>query len=209
MNEAAMWSLIHAERARLAQTLSTLTPEQWAHSTLCGEWNVQLTTAHVVAGAEQTTGNFVRRFAASAFRFDVMTSQDAQRIGTSAPELLIKRLLATVTTTNHPPAPITAMLTEIVAHQEDICQPLDINSGVTDEALVATLEFCANAGFPLGSRKRVAGLALGASDLKWTHGSGPKVEGPGKLLMLAMLGRRPALTNLSGDGVAELTSRLG
>jgi len=52
-------------------------------------------------------------------------------------------------------------------------------------------------------------LALGASDLKWTHGSGPKVEGPGKLLMLAMLGRRPALTNLSGDGVAELTSRLG
>jgi hypothetical protein len=138
-----------------------------------------------------------------------MTSVDAQRIGASAPEQLISRLLATVTTTTHPPAPIAAMLTEIVAHQEDICQPLDISSGVADEALVATLEFAANAGFPLGSRKRVAGLALGASDLKWTHGAGPKVEGPGKLLVLAMLGRRPALTNLSGDGVAELTRRVG
>jgi uncharacterized protein (TIGR03083 family) len=208
MNEATMWKLIHAERARLAQTLSTLTPEQWTHATLCEDWNVQLTTAHVLAGAEQTTGNFVRRFAASSFRFNVMTGVDAQRLGTLAPEVLVTRLLATVTTTNHPPAPIGAMLGEIVAHQEDICQPLDLSSGVADEAVVATLEFFANAGFPLGAKKRVAGLALGASDLNWTHGSGPKVEGPGKLLMLAMVGRPSALTNLSGDGVAELTRRL-
>jgi uncharacterized protein (TIGR03083 family) len=208
MNEAAMWRLIHAERARLAQTLSTLTPEQWTHATLCEDWNVQLTTAHVLAGAEQTTGNFVRRFAASSFRFNVMTGADAQRLGALAPEMLVTRLLATVTTTNHPPAPIGAMLGEIVAHQEDICQPLDLSSGVADEAVVATLEFFANAGFPLGAKKRVAGLALSASDLNWTHGSGPKVEGPGKLLMLAMVGRPSALTNLSGDGVAELTRRL-
>jgi hypothetical protein len=100
------------------------------------------------------------------------------------------------------------MLGEIVAHQEDICQPLNVNSGVADEAVVATLEFFANAGFPLGAKRRVAGLSLGASDLAWTHGSGPKVEGPGKLLMLAMVGRPSALTNLSGDGVAELTRRL-
>jgi len=91
---------------------------------------------------------------------------DAQRIGALGAQQLISRLLATVTTTTHPPAPIAAMLTEIVAHQEDICQPLDISSGVADEALVAR-GIRSQRGFPLGSRqegRRLGGSAR--SDLK-------------------------------------------
>jgi uncharacterized protein (TIGR03083 family) len=208
MDEAAMWDLIHAERARLVQTLSTLSPEQWHHDTLCGDWDVQQTTGHILAGAEQTTGHFIARFAASLFRFDVMTKVDVQKLGSLAPEVLLKRLRATVTTTNHPPAPIAAMLGEVVAHQEDICQPLGIDSGVADEALIATMACFANTAFPLGSKKRIAGLTLSTSQPAWSHGSGPNVEGPAKSMMLVMVGRRSALAHLSGDGLGELTQRL-
>jgi hypothetical protein len=55
----------------------------------------------------------------------------------------------------------------------------------------------------------VAGLTISPIDLAWSHGSGPKVEGPGKALVLAMVGRTAALQELSGDGVPELTRRLG
>jgi uncharacterized protein (TIGR03083 family) len=142
------------------------------------------------------------------FRFNVMTDVDVQRLGSLAPEVLINRLRATVTTTNHPPAPIAAMLGEVVAHQEDICQPLGIESGVADAALIATMESFANTAFPLGSKKRIEGLTLTTSQPAWTHGAGPLVEGPAKSMMLAMVGRRSALAKLSGDGLAELTHRL-
>jgi uncharacterized protein (TIGR03083 family) len=168
---------------------------------------VQLVTGHVVAGAEQTTANFLTRFAASLFRFDVMTDVDARRLGALSPDVLVQRLRATTTTTNHPPAPVTAMLGEIVAHAEDICQPLGLTSGVSDEAIVETLTTFANSGFPVGSKKRVAELALHATDLGWTHGSGPVVEGSGTWLMLAMLRRPASVAHLTGDGVAILQGR--
>ena len=203
-----MWDLIHVERARLVQTLTTLSPDQWHHETLCEGWDVQHATGHVLAGAEQTTGHFLARFAASLFRFNVMTEGDVRRLGSLAPEVLINRLRATVTTTNHPPAPIAAMLGEVVAHQEDICQPLGIESGVSDAALIGTLEAFANTAYPLGSKKRIAGLTLTTTQPTWSHGSGPGVEGPAKFVMLAMVGRRSALAHLSGDGLGELTQRL-
>jgi hypothetical protein len=162
----------------------------------------------VVAGAEQTTGHFLTRFAASLFRFDVMTDVDAHRLGALAPDVLVQRLRATTTTTNHPPAPITAMLGEVVAHAEDICLPLGLTSGVSTEAMAETLTTFANSGFPIGSKKRVAGLTLRATDLGWSHGSGPVVEGPASWLMLAMLSRPSSLAHLTGDGVTILNSRL-
>jgi uncharacterized protein (TIGR03083 family) len=209
MNETAMWSLIHTERARLCDTLASFSPEQWEHFTLCKGWNVHSVAGHVLAGAEQTTGGFLTRLAASGFRFNVMTQNDVVRNAKLSPGELVTRLRATVTTTNHPPAPISAMLGEVVAHAEDICRPLGVNSGVADEALIATLQAFVNTGFPLGSKKRVAGLTISPNDLAWSHGSGPKVEGPGKALVLAMVGRTAVLEDLSGDGVAELTRRLG
>jgi uncharacterized protein (TIGR03083 family) len=208
MNETSMWELIHAERARLSDTLAALDPEQWEHATLCKGWNVRQTAGHVLVGAEQTTFGFISRLAASLFRFNVMTKTDVKRYGALAPGVIVTRLRATTTTTNHPPAPISAMLGEVVAHGEDICQPLGISSGVADEALIATLEVFVNAGFPLGSKKRVTGLSLKANDLAWSHGSGPLVEGPAKSLMLVMVGRTAKLADLSGAGVGELTRRL-
>ncbi len=57
-------------------------------------------------------------------------------------------------------------------------------------------------------KSRPAGLRFEATDLDWAWGSGPAVRGTAEALMLALTGRRVALDELQGDGVATLRSRL-
>jgi hypothetical protein len=59
----------------------------------------------------------------------------------------------------------------------------------------------------LGTKNRISGLRLHASDADWSHGSGPEVSGPMLSLLMAMTGRKPVLQDLSGDGVATLRER--
>ena len=46
------------------------------------------------------------------------------------------------------------------------------------------------------------------TDVDWTHGDGPEVSGPGEALIMAAAGRRVALDELTGDGVATLAERI-
>jgi len=125
MDDTATWKLIHKERAATADTLTTFTAEQWATPSLCGGWSIRETAAHIVLGAEQTTPHFLGRMAANGFRFNTMMDRDARRTGVLAPDELIARLRARVSTTNKPPAPAMTMLGEVVVHSDDIRRPLD------------------------------------------------------------------------------------
>ena len=46
MDNTKTWDLIHKERAAMAATLAGLTPAQWAQTSLCGGWTVQVTAGH-------------------------------------------------------------------------------------------------------------------------------------------------------------------
>lgn len=101
------------------------------------------------------------------------------------------------------------MLGEVVVHGADIRRPLGIMSDVAPEATRACLTMYTGAGFPLGTKKRIAGLKLTATDVGWSFGAGPEVSGPGQGLLLAMTGRATGLDDLAGDGVDQLRSRMG
>jgi hypothetical protein len=58
------------------------------------------------------------------------------------------------------------------------------------------------------AKGRLDGLALQATDLDWSSGSGADVRGPAEAMMMSMLGRTDALADLEGEGVARLRSRL-
>jgi hypothetical protein len=59
----------------------------------------------------------------------------------------------------------------------------------------------------IGTKRRIDGLALRATDTSWSHDSGPEVSGPMLPLLLAMAGRKGTLNELSGDGVQTLRQR--
>jgi uncharacterized protein (TIGR03083 family) len=118
------------------------------------------------------------------------------------------RLRQRTTTTNHPPAPVMAMLGEVVVHGEDIRRPVGLPGTVADDAANACLQMYTKASFPVGGKKRIGGLRLVATDTGWSYGAGPEVSGPALSLLLAMTGRPAGLDGLSGDGAAELGQRV-
>jgi uncharacterized protein (TIGR03083 family) len=209
LDDTTTWKLIHRERARLADTMEGFTATQWAAASLCDGWTVHLAAAHVVAGAEQTKGNFMKEMLVNGFRFNATMDRVAHRLGQLSPEELIARLRARTTTTNRPPGPAVTMLGEIVIHGADIRRPLGLADEVAPAATASCLDTFHDAGFPLGSRKRTQGLRLVAPDVGWSHGEGPEVSGPGQSVLLVMAGRSAGLADLSGEGVATLKERLG
>jgi uncharacterized protein (TIGR03083 family) len=208
MDDKKTWELIHKERAAMADTLASLTSSQWAEPSLCGAWSVQVAAAHIVRGAEQTKARFMKRMAANGFRFNKMMDRDARSLGALPPSEIIARLRATTTTTNGPPAPVMTMLGEIVVHGQDIRGAIGEPADPNPEAIAACLQMYSGANFPVGTKKRISGLRLVATDVGWTHGAGAEVSGPGLSLLMAMTGRSAGLEALSGDGVANLRSRM-
>jgi uncharacterized protein (TIGR03083 family) len=208
-DSAKTWQLIHTERAALADTLATLTPEQWATPSLCGGWTVKQLAAHVMAGAEQTPAHFLTGMLVNGFRFNAMMQRDVRGLGALDTREIVDRIRRRTTTTNRPPAPVLAMLGEVVVHGEDIRRPLGLAGTVSAPATVACLEMYRTASFPVGGRKRIRGLRLVATDVDWTSGDGPEVRGPGLPLVLAMTGRPAGLDALGGAGLPVLQERLG
>jgi uncharacterized protein (TIGR03083 family) len=201
------WRHIHAERAALADCWERLRPEQWRAASWCDGWSVQVTAGHVLAAAEQTVPNFSKEFVLAAFRFDVFAERAARRLGGLPPEEMVRRLRARTTTTNHPPAPVVVMLGEVVVHGEDIRRPLGLAHEVPSDALTAVADNYVTTNLLLGAKRRIAGLRLRATDVDWSHGTGPEVRGPLTSLILAMSGRTPALGDLHGEGLAVLAGR--
>jgi uncharacterized protein (TIGR03083 family) len=208
MKTKEIWSYIHGERERLVETLGGLSTEQWASPSWCAGWTVQDTVGHIVAAAEQTPANFYKELVSAGFRFNVFTERGAKRLGALRQEELVRRLQERTSTTNHPPAPVMAMLGEIVVHGEDIRRPLGVRRHQAPEAaLVALADSWKKSNLLIGAKRRIAGLRLRASDVHWVHGDGPEVTGPLNSLVLAMVGRKGAHDDLSGEGLATLGNR--
>jgi uncharacterized protein (TIGR03083 family) len=202
-----LWAQIHAERRALAEDLATLTPEQWAHPSLCRGWSVRDVVAHLAASAKLTPGKFFPALMASGFRFNVMGEQKlAEELGASPKETLAN-FNATIETATHPPGPATAMLGEIVVHSADIRRPLGISTRPSPEAMLAVARLYRSSNMLIGAKHRTAGLRLRATDLAWTSGAGPEVEGPLESLVLAMCGRADAFDDLAGEGAMILKAR--
>jgi len=199
--------MIHRERAALADDLSTLTPEQWDKPSLCGGWSVRDVVAHMTASAMITPPAFLAKIIGSGFSFSRMQTKDiARERGTSNADALA-RFRAQVDSTKHPPGPTEAWLGEALIHGEDIRRSVGMTHEYQTDAAVRVAEFYKGSNLVVGAKKRIAGLHLRATDAEWSHGEGPEVSGPVMSLVMAMTGRKPALADLTGDGVATLQQR--
>ena len=60
---ADLMPMARAERADLADFLSTLTPQDWEAPSLCTRWRVKDVVAHVISYEELGTLGLLKRFA--------------------------------------------------------------------------------------------------------------------------------------------------
>ncbi len=202
-----IWTVVHSERKALAADLKSLDESQWTTPSLCGGWTVRDMVAHMTATAKITPATFFPKMLASGFSLTRLQVKDisVERGASSADTLA--RFEAVEESRKGPPGPEDTMLGETIVHSEDIRRPLGIHHDYPVEAVVRVADFYKNSNLIIGSKRRIAGLALRATDADWSHGTGPEASGPVLALVMAMTGRKSAASQLSGEGVALLQAR--
>ncbi|MFC4950977.1 maleylpyruvate isomerase family mycothiol-dependent enzyme [Pseudonocardia sp. GCM10023141] len=202
-------SLAYDERSDLADLLTTLTPAQWEAPTLCTRWRVRDMVAHMFSYEELGTGGLIARFIRSG-----LNPGRANAIGVAAYAHHGTDDLLALVEDHLRPRGLTAgfggriALTDGLIHHQDIRRSLGLPRDIPADRMLCTLQFARTAP-PIGARKRIRGLTLIATDLDWTTGTGPAVEGPAEALLMAIAGRHGTVDDLSGPGQQTLAERIG
>jgi uncharacterized protein (TIGR03083 family) len=199
-----MWGVVADERGALADDLASLDDASWDLPSLCKEWTVRDTVAHMISTAEMTPPKFLGKMLTNRFGFQRLVAKDIATNRGANSAATLQHLRAVRDRRTSPPGPKTAWLGETIVHAEDVRRPLGLAREYPMDALVTVADFYKGSDTLIGTKTRIAGLALKATDTEWSHGSGPAVEGPMLSLLLAMTGRRDALDDLSGDGVETM-----
>jgi uncharacterized protein (TIGR03083 family) len=204
---ADIWPVVHAEREALSGELEGLGEDRWDTRTLCNQWTVRDVVAHMTATASITPASFFPKLVASGFSLSRLQAKDIATQRGSSPADTLARFKAVTASVKGPPGPKETMLGETLIHAEDVRRPLGIAHTYPMTALVGVADFYKGSNLIIGTKRRIAGLSLQATDTEWSHGSGPLVSGPMLDVLMAMTGRTAALAGLSGDGVEVLRGR--
>jgi uncharacterized protein (TIGR03083 family) len=202
------WDMIKSERASLSDALAALPPDEWAKPSLCGRWTNRDVVSHMIATAQMNPPKFFGKMAAGGFNFQTMTAKEIGRVGTDRTNAqLVDLYRSLVDAHSAPPGPAPSWLGETIVHGEDIFRSLGTYRDHPVDHVIAVADFYKGSNLLIGSKNRIAGVTMKATDADWSHGSGPEVSGPAIALVMAMTGRKAALDDLSGEGVAVLRSR--
>ena len=204
-----IWPTIQTERKALANDLTGLGEDEWSQRSLCTQWTVRDVLAHMTATAKITPAAFFPKLIGSGFSFPRLQAKDIAVERGSSPADALARFEAVLMSRKHPPGPTDTMLGETIIHSEDIRRALGIRHDYPVEALVQVADFFKGSNLIIGTKRRIEGLTLQATDTEWSHGTGPRVSGPMLSLVMAMTGRQVADGELSGDGAQTLRARSG
>jgi uncharacterized protein (TIGR03083 family) len=207
-----LFDVIAEERRATADLLAGLTPEQWQVQSLCSAWTVKDVAVHLLP----TTGKGMSEFVWATIRSGgnvhrASESLVAKYAARQTPEEIVAALRENAEDRFSPPG-VGAMgpYTDVLVHRLDIAVPLGIELHRPAEPWRATLDFLVG---PKGRRGFVSRglptLTLRATDLDWSHGTGPEVAGPAAALGLTLCGRSALLDQLEGPGRESLSGWVG
>jgi uncharacterized protein (TIGR03083 family) len=201
--------LARQERTDLAEFLATLTPQQWDAPTLCEKWRVRDVVAHVYSYEDLGFGRLAARMLRAGLNGDKASAVGVAEHSHKSPDELVAMAR------NHiQPKGLTSMmggriaLTDGMIHHQDIRRPFGRPREIPADRLVAALDMAKSAP-TIKASPRIKGLTLRATDLDWSIGDGPLIEGPGESLLMAIAGRRGIVPELTGPGVPTLAERIG
>jgi uncharacterized protein (TIGR03083 family) len=203
------WQAVDEERSALADDLAALGDGQWDSQSLCSEWKVRHVVGHLIGGADVKTGRFLAGMLKSGMNFNRCMAREGLALGAAPPDEILEQFRMTIGTRRTPPgATPEVMLVDLVCHCGDIRRPTGMSRRVPEATLLTVADTMKNIGFPIRTKKRIAGLRMSATDSDWSAGDGPTVEGQLDSLILVMAGRTTPLEDLSGEGSQILQTRM-
>jgi uncharacterized protein (TIGR03083 family) len=205
--EVEVWDAERDEMRDLAERLDEIDDEQWNSPSLCAQWRIRDVLAHLTAGAEGAYGFgwILRSTLRHGINYNRWVAADGRRRGQPNPRVTLQTLRSAAASRNAPPRtrPVRGLM-HVLIHGQDMCRPLGITRDLPEAHLVPVANLVKNDVHLFGAKTRIAGLKLTATDMDWSHGSGPEVTGPAEALVMMMAGRSVALGDLSGEGTSAL-----
>ncbi len=200
------WGRIAAERRSLADLLDTLTPEQWATPSLCGAWTVKEVAVHLTSGPSTSLLTLLKAMVAGRGSFDRANQLLVDWRSDVEPAQVTAWLREYAEHRFRPPTmDWHAPLTDLRIHTQDIVVPLGLDAGVAVDGWRDVLDFLVSKAAARGFvPKGRPDLGWTATDLDWSHGTGPAVAGPAVAVATVLCGRPALLDRLEGDGVPAL-----
>lgn len=208
MNHEDVWIAVDNERSALAEDLSRLDDSQWDVQSLCGKWKIRHVVAHLAVEANAKKSTTVLGVLKHGMSVNRSIAHTALSVGDEEPDALLSRLEDTVGSRSIFPFTKTeCAIAEMVCHGADVRRPLGLRRLVPESVLVAAADFL-RTDRVTGTKRRIEGLRLSATDSEWSVGDGPALEGPLESLIVAMAGRSDPMSELAGEGVPVLRSRI-
>ncbi len=203
------WASINSGREAFATYLDTLTPDDWNKQSLCAEWTVKDVVAHMLVIPTIPKGKVFRSFVGSGFNLNKMNAKWIKQLTTelSSADMVAKARSSASSRTLPPGLKLLGALNELAVHSEDVARSTGKVFDLPTATYVACLDHLKVTQPVFGTKKRIAGLRLEATDTDWSTGEGPTVSGTSKQLLMAMAGRPSAFGSLTGEGVTTLQSR--
>jgi len=203
----AIWSMVHAERAALADDLAGLDRDQWRQPSLCGRWTVEEVVAHLTAAASIGRLRWIASVVGARFNFDLHNDRRLAEHRGGNPAETLERFRRVISSTAAPSGHTAAWLGEVVVHGQDIRRPLGLVRTPAIDVVTTVARFYASRDFAVPSRSATAGLRLQASDGPFASGSGALVHGTTPALIMAMAGRPTYCDDLTGPGLPIMRGR--
>jgi uncharacterized protein (TIGR03083 family) len=211
MDQDQVWQVIDAQRLKVVSLLEQLSPDEWQQPSLCACWTVRDVAAHLTLQQLGLPGaiGMMARWRGSPDR----TIHDAacRRAAAWPADQIIAGIRGTPGSRRHNIG-VTYLetLTDILVHGQDLAIPLGRRHDMPPRAAAtaATRVLSMRWPPPLPAARKAAGFRLTATDICWSAGDGPQVNGPIHAILLVCTGRLTALPQLSGEGAHDLTARL-
>jgi uncharacterized protein (TIGR03083 family) len=198
---------------RFLAVACSISDQDWSRPSLCSAWSNHEVLAHLVIGYRTSPATIAAEIIRHRGSFDRSNAGLARGLAARhAPAVLIDELAALV---DRPRGvgrifPRRLLLGDHVIHELDIVLPLDRHPTIGPDAMTAVLETQVRVPNPfVPAAARARGLTLRATDADWIYEDGPRrVTGKAAHLASVLAGRPWALSQLSGDGVAQLRERM-
>jgi uncharacterized protein (TIGR03083 family) len=191
------WAQVEAGRIALAGRVLALSPPEWDRPSRCQAWRVRDVLGHLVHLAETPLRTRVRE----------QSGRDpARELGGRPVPGLCHRLREAAS--SRPTGMASVALSEVITHGDDMLRPLGQAMTVPPDVAVAVLRQLRRvdrlaARWAFGGRLH-GGVTLIATDVDWTSGRGPHVQGQALDLVALLTNRRGAIDALTGPGVPRL-----
>ena len=148
-------------------------------------------------------------FVRARFDFHRQNEAGVRRERGASPGATLERLRAVARRRSTPPGPLDSRLVEEVVHGEDVRRPLGRSRDYPPEAVDRALRLQAGTSRRFGgARELLTIVQVCPAGTNLSFGDGPEVSGPALSLLLALSGRRVALSDLDGPGLGRLADSL-